>query len=146
MSCDPTFEETMKIANGTDKILTVIIEKKGDYTTYHKPYNFDYRNPFRDSCNIIGDTLLVVERNVQPDSELVLWVDGGVGYLSLRTKEDGIVMFNKLCDRFYLKNFKLKKDIKDFNNWNIWFDPEGGKGHDESRFIFEIGNNDISNL
>jgi hypothetical protein len=141
-SCDPAADETLKITNKTNTTLTFIIEKKG-YFPDKDTYYFTYQNHNLASYEIIGDSLLIVECEVLTNEELILLYFGPLGAIgSLVSKEDGEYWLNEICDTIFLKNHVLKKDIWDFDNWDIYVEYYKNGGG-ESVFNFVVNNEDI---
>jgi hypothetical protein len=141
-SCDPSCSETMQISNNTDSTLTIIVEKKGNFPD-DSAFYYRYQWDNKDSYKIIGDSLLVVECDVKKNEKLTLLYFGPLGTVDeLLTKEDGEYWLNEISDTIYLKNYTMKKNINDFNNWNIsvkHFKYGGG----ESLFDFILTQEDI---
>jgi hypothetical protein len=141
-SCDPGADETLKITNKTNSSLTFIIEKKG-YFPDKETYYFTYQNHNTASYEIVGDTILIVECEVLRDEELILFYLGPIGTIgSMVSKEDGEYWLGEICDTIFLKNHVLKKDIWDFDNWDIYVEYYKNGGG-ESIFNFIVKDGDI---
>ena len=140
-SCDPACDETIKIVNNTEVPLIFVVEKKGsfkDTSTYYYQYHYDYRN----TSELIGDSLLIVECELKSGFELILLYYGPLGTISMSTKEDGKFLLNEISDTIYLKNQNLLKDINELNNWEFYVNSYKNGGG-ESIFSFSISNEDI---
>jgi hypothetical protein len=141
-SCDPLAIETLKISNNTDITLTVIIEKKGGYDAdIHSGY--DYLAAYRDSCKLIGDTLLHTEYRLKPGKELVLYNLMTIGAIDdFDTPEEAEIILRDISDTIYFKERTVKKNCRDLNQWDS-YQHNYRTGGGESVFTFNINNEDI---
>lgn len=133
-ACDPGVDEKIVINNKTDITLTIVVEKKGFYidtSLYYFLYEID------NSRRFIGDTILIVECEITPGSELVLWAHGPIGTLNIKNNDDGMYFLNEITDTIYLLDYQINKDITDKNNWELYVKPYKNAGG-ESEFSFNL--------
>ena len=138
-ACDPALNEKIVINNNTSKLLTITIEKKGNFKdTTEFYYQYDYKNKRR----FLGDTLLIVDCSVNSGSKLILLDFGPLGTMSIDSKDDGMFYLEEITDTIFLNNYLLKKTIKDKDSWDLYVDSYKNGGG-VSEFSFTINDNDI---
>lgn len=140
-SCDPACDGTMMLTNNTDSTLTFIFKKDGFFETDTICY-FLYQCNVHSKSTVYGDTLLVVECNLDKNQVLELFFEGPLGTLDLKDKESGSYYLGEMVDTIFLKDFLLKKDIQNMDNWNIKIDKYKNGGG-ESIFNFIVTNDDV---
>jgi len=142
-SCDPAVDGIMKMTNNTDTVLTIVIEKKGHFISDSIHYRyFPYQENENSQYKIFGDTLLIVECNLNKNQELLLYHEFPLGQLYLLDKESGLRCLGEIADTIFLKKSLLKKDIKNMDNWEIYVDKYHNGGG-KSVFNFQLTNTDI---
>jgi len=86
-SCDPGADESIVIKNYAQVPVNIVVQKKGnhtDSTEYNYFYEYDNQRTFR------GDSLLIVNCNIEAGGVLILTRSQMIGEVQIKTKELGM--------------------------------------------------------
>jgi len=138
-SCDPSRDETIVVKNNTQLPIIIVVEKRGDYTDTTKyNYFYEYDNPriFK------GDSLLVVNCNIEAGGVLKLLDYGPLGVVNIKTKEIGMSYLKEISDSIYVVGHTMNKSFYELENWDLSVDINR-YGGGFSQYSFTIENEDL---
>ncbi|MFZ1703589.1 MAG: hypothetical protein WAT79_04545 [Saprospiraceae bacterium] len=139
-SCDPGFNECMKVKNISGKTLVFYIQKNAKYrldSLGFRTYNRDLALSFSSET----DSVLWIRAIVPSGKEISIHDDGGIGYIHYSDSQTATAFFNDRFDTVFVENFFLSKDLFDFNLWTQ--DVETQKLSSKAIFSTIIARGDI---